>query len=143
MMWWRDFRRGLFRSYTADPAGGEGIGGVKRRVRNWMVQREYGNARCFELAADFGIGFRVGIIFDQQVDLAGNGVRGIGKGLRGVAAIVVINHFQRQTARRKLEAAADFCPAKAEALDRPSWLLVQISQTHPKAPRHPPSPPRG
>src|SRR5258708_13062184 len=134
MMWWRDFRRGLFRSYTADPAGGEGIGGVKRRVRNWMVQREYGKARWLELGAGLGIGFGVGIILDQQVDLAGNGVRGIGKGLRGVAAIVVINHFQRQTARRKLEAAADFGPAKAEALDRRAWLLVQIGESHPKAP---------
>src|SRR5258708_22885780 len=134
MMWWRDFRRGLFRSYTADPAGRERIGGVKRRVRNWMVQREYGNARCFQLAADFGIGFRVGIIFDQQVDLAGNGIRRIGKGLRGVAAIVVINHVQRQAARRKLEAAADFGPAKAEALDRRAWRLVQIGESHPKTP---------
>ncbi len=116
-----------------DPAGRERIGGVKRRARNWIVQREYGNARCFELAADFGIGFGVGIIFDQQVDLAGNGIRRIGKGLPGVAAIVVIHHVQRQTARRKLEAAVDFGPAKAEALDGDAWLLVQIGESHPKA----------
>src|SRR5882757_10333044 len=124
----------LSEGLARDPAGRERIGGVKRRVRNWMVQREYGNARCFELAADFGIGFRVGIIFDQQVDLAGNGIRRIGNGLPGVAAIVVINHVQRQAARRKLEAAADFRPAKAQALDRRPRLLVQIGESHPKAP---------
>jgi hypothetical protein len=108
-----------------------------------MVQRQCRNARCFQLAADFGIGFRVGIIFDQQVDLAGNGIRCIGKGLRGVAAIVVINHVQRQAARRKLEAAADFGPAKAQALDRRARRLVQIGESHPKARRFPASRARG
>ena len=113
------------------------IGRIKRRARNGLVQREDGNARGFQLAADFDIGFRIGIIFDQQVDLAGNGIRRVGNGLPGVAAIVVINHVQRQTARRQFEAAADFRPAKAQALDRRARLLVQIGESHPKAPRLP------
>jgi len=99
-----------------------------------LVQREYRNARRFQLAADFDIGFRVGIIFDQQVDLAGNGIRRIGKGLPGVAAIVVIDHVQRQTARCKLEAAADFRSAEAQAIDRRARLLVQIGESHLEAP---------
>src|SRR5207302_9070142 len=45
-----------------------------------------------------------------------------------------INHVQRQAARRKLEAAADFGPTKAQALDRRARLLVQIGESHPKAP---------
>ena len=78
-----------------------------------MVDREYGNARCFQLAADFGIGCPIRIIFDQQVNFAGHGVGCIGKRLSGVAAIIVVDYVQRQAARRKLEAAADFHPIEA------------------------------
>src|SRR5437588_3387625 len=52
----------LSKGLARDPAGREIIGSVQRRVRNRMVQRQYGNARRLRLTADFGVGFRVGII---------------------------------------------------------------------------------
>src|SRR5216683_3785312 len=51
--------RELSEGLAGDPARREMVGRIKRRAWNGLVQRQYGNARCFQLAADFDVGFRV------------------------------------------------------------------------------------
>ena len=77
---------------------------------------------------DLGVGFGVGIVFDQQIDVRGDRRVGIGNGAGRIAGVVVEHHVDRQGAGSKLEAAPHLGAGEAKALQRHARCLVEIRE---------------
>ena len=113
---------------AADATGRDVVGGIERRIADWIVDREDGNARLAERARDRLVGTGLVEILDEQIDAPPDGIAGIVQRRTAVAAVVVEDEVHRQSARREDEALADLAAGESCRAERRAGLLGEIGE---------------